>query len=430
MLRSKPLYLALFAIFAAACAAAQVLSPAEIQEPSCRSLQQRYFAQLKQVGEQIRADHFAFPFYLSTVLDIDPARQPAVDQRSIRFGRFDGRHMLEISGNYYASYSAAKMDRAQRVRRTFTDVVMPLLNAAVPRLTLAPDFQGFAIEVSHHVRKTVLGVDTESAENLAFILPREAASKLVAAKGADEQQSALLDSDVFVDGEPFLLWLRDDAPPPDDWQPRHSAPAPAKKRARVVAVAETSDEPSPAAPADATGLVNPRLLGITPPPLRVVNADTLGRLDAKYMDVLPRMVHELSQANFVGYAPPSFISFHNAAYLELPMATTIASPADSQYRLAALAFDQQVAHLVRGVLTYFKESSDFDGVNFSVTVNPGNGDSKSALSVEYMIPLSSLRCYASYDCTGQQMLNSAIILINGDRISLDLQKAEETRGRE
>ena len=45
------------------------------------------------------------------------------------------------------------------------------------------------------------------------------------------------------------------------------------------------------------------------------------------------------------------------------------------------------------------------------------------------IPLSSPRCYAGYDCTGQQMRNSAIVLINDGCVSLDLQKAEEINAR-
>jgi len=35
-----------------------------------------------------------------------------------------------------------------------------------------------------------------------------------------------------------------------------------------------------------------------------------------------------------------------------------------------------------------------------------------------------MRCFANYDCTGQQLINSATVLINGERSQLDLQLAE------
>jgi hypothetical protein len=44
--------------------------------------------------------------------------------------------------------------------------------------------------------------------------------------------------------------------------------------------------------------------------------------------------------------------------------------------------------------------------------------------VEFFFPLSSLRCYEKYDCTGQQLLDAGTVLINGERVALDLQIAE------
>ena len=45
-------------------------------------------------------------------------------------------------------------------------------------------------------------------------------------------------------------------------------------------------------------------------------------------------------------------------------------------------------------------------------------------AVEFFLPLESLRCYESFDCTGQQLINAGAVLINGERVSLDLQTAE------
>ena len=44
--------------------------------------------------------------------------------------------------------------------------------------------------------------------------------------------------------------------------------------------------------------------------------------------------------------------------------------------------------------------------------------------MEFFFPLAALRCYESYDCTGQQLIDGGTVLINGERVSLDLEIAE------
>ena len=46
------------------------------------------------------------------------------------------------------------------------------------------------------------------------------------------------------------------------------------------------------------------------------------------------------------------------------------------------------------------------------------------LAVEFIFPTTALLCYERFDCTGQQLINLAFVLINGERVSLDLQSAE------
>jgi hypothetical protein len=36
-----------------------------------------------------------------------------------------------------------------------------------------------------------------------------------------------------------------------------------------------------------------------------------------------------------------------------------------------------------------------------------------------------MKCFAAYDCTGQQLLDAATIVINGERSALDLQVVED-----
>ena len=62
------------------------------------------------IGTEIEAHKFPYPFYFSRVLDVDLAKMQLADQRSIRFDTYKGQSVLEITGNYYAAYSADRMD--------------------------------------------------------------------------------------------------------------------------------------------------------------------------------------------------------------------------------------------------------------------------------------------------------------------------------
>jgi hypothetical protein len=309
------------------------------------------------------------------------------------------------------------MDYNHRVRQDFNDVILPLLKMAAPRLAEAREFQAYAFEISHHVRHKVIGVESESIENVVFLFPRAAVDRLVNATTAEQQQAAVLDSQILVDGERFSMWLTGDPPPGSE------RPTKIEKQQRME-IASLQPTVGVADPIEPT--VSLKLLGMKEPPPRIVTDMTLGSLLAKHDATMARLVRELdTQAHFVSYAPPSFIAFHNGAYLQLAVNTPLdaAVAGSSRYKLAALAFDEHIAHLVRPVLAYFAKDADFDGIDFGTSVKLSA--SPSPLAVEFIFPLKALRCYANYDCTGQQLVNAGIVLMNGDRVTLELQAAEE-----
>ena len=81
-----------------------------------------------------------------------------------------------------------------------------------------------------------------------------------------------------------------------------------------------------------------------------------------------------------------------------------------------------MSHLIRPLLNYFPPEVDFDGVDFSSTIHLADGSRTEA--VEFFFPFRMMRCFATYDCTGQQLLDSGTVVINGERSALDLQIAE------
>lgn len=392
----------------------QVITELEIKDTGARRLQQQYLQQLNAIGKEVEAHRFPYPFYFSRLMDIEEKQQQKVDQRSIRFDKFNGQMVLEITGNYYAAYAEPMMDNGTRVKKTYEDVVLPILRVTVPKFPPDDGFAAFAIEVSHHVRRRVMGIETENAENVTFIVPRPAAHRLVTATTAEQQQAALLDSQVYLNAEPFLLWLTGD--PPSDLA--------VNKRTKrdTVDVASLSAPPVPPEMTAPEPSVSPPFLS-SQPTIRLIPPSTLARLNTTHADAIARMVRELDpQAHFVRYAPPMFVAFHQGAYLELSIDTPLQNGEGSRYQLAALAFDEHIAHLVRPVLAYFPQTDDFDGFSFSTTLKlPGGGSSE---AVEFFLPFKGLVCFANYDCSGQQLIDTGIVLINGERASLNLQTAE------
>ena len=406
----------------AAASWAQVVSAAEIKDPELRVLQTQYMDELKSVGQDILANKFEYPFFLSRKLDLDQAQQQKADQRSIRFDRFNGATVVAITGNYYAAYSADKINSDQRARQTFLDVVMPVLQASVPRFQGNKKVNGYAIEISHHILGKVMGVSMERPENLMVYLPQSGAIKLLAAKDDSTRQAALLQGQVFLNAQPITIWLNGEGPQ----LAAGAAPGDATNedkpgsQAGVEVVHGSDGAPAPAA------LPKPKVP--PPPPVRDTSPQNLASLRDTNQPLINDVVRELDpQAHFVSYAPPNFVAFRQGIYLEFSMNTNLPESAGgSRYRIAAMAFDDHLAHLIRPIMTHFKDEQNFDGIGFSTTVHLAgkSAATNSSQAVEFYFPLAALHCYEKYDCTGQQLIEAGTVLINGERVSLDLQVAE------
>jgi hypothetical protein len=409
-------------VLAAALAAtvpsyAQVITPVELSDPKAQRLQQRHLQTLMAIATEIEAHKFPYPFYFSRVLDVDLAKMQLADQRSIRFDTYQGQTVLEITGNYYAAYSADRMDSYARLKETFERVVMPILQAEVPHFPDDSEFSAFAIEVSHHVRQKVMGVGAEEPENVTIIISVPVAQKLVDAKSDDQKQAAVLDAQVFLNGQPYSLWLQEGAPS-EEWKEKYTPLPAAKKQPAENASVATNNAP-PNSPSVAANLMK-----TSTPTMRIITPESLALLQRQNDDAITRLTKDLDkEAHFLPYAAPSFIGFRQGAFLQLSIATRLdAAAGTSRYKLAALAFDEHVSHLVRPVLNYFPQDPDFEGIDFSSMIHVADGSS--SLAVEFFLPFRMMRCFATYDCTGQQLLDSGTVVINGERSSLDLQIAE------
>jgi hypothetical protein len=413
----------------ASLSAAQALTPAEIKQPQLRALQEKYFQQLQAIGAEIQGHIYPYSFYFSRVLDLELVQQQRADQRSLRFDNYSGLTVVELTGNYFASYSAEMVDKSHRALRTFQDVMLPIVEIAMPELKDIPEVEGFAMEISHHVRGKAMGMNMERPENLVLVLSKDAALRLVNAKTENDRQAAILDGQFFINGEPFILYLSDRAA---QEAARVQAQNPETPAARDSSRKRKSSKPAETAAAAMRPL--PRMAPPDPPPAapRDTSPEALTKIQASYQKMIDLVAKEVdSQAHFVSYAPPAIVAFRKGAYLEFSISTTVPASAGSRYKMAALAFDDHIAHLIRPVMAYFKGDLDFDGVAFSTTIHQQQDKAPSAQgseAVEFFFPTSALRCYETYDCTGQQLIDQGSVLINGERVSLVLQDAEAEAG--
>jgi len=101
----------------------------------------------------------------------------------------------------------------------------------------------------------------------------------------------------------------------------------------------------------------------------------------------------------------------------------------SQYQAAALAFDEHIAHLIRPVLAAMKGRPDFDGIDFSTSVRVAGAPEGSGTAVEFIFTADNLSNYRNFDLTGQELIKTGVVLINGERVGLELQYAEDGLAR-
>jgi hypothetical protein len=426
----------------------QVLAPEEIRDPQLRALQEKYRNELKLVPKAAAAHNFPYHFYFSRKLDLEEKDQKQSDQRSVQFDRYQGQVVVKVTGNYFVSYSAGLVKPQERARRTYEGVILPLLEAAVHAFEKTDMPQAFAFEISHHVRRKVLGVSTEAVENVVLVLPKASAQRLVSSADPQVRQAAILEGETFLNAAPISFWPRpqeeiaeeaapepipqatSQTPPPPVTQPAPTVSARLMRGIKLhgVAAKAVPAPPEQPAPSEQPAPTERPAPAEQPAPMRDSSPDAIKELQKASQPVVDRMVQELeAQAHFVGYAPPSFIPFHKGLYLQVSVTTTLPeTAAGSQYRLAALAFDQHIAHLIRPVLAFFKDRSDFDGVDFSTTLRlaTDSGTDGSPLAVEFIFPLKLLSAYADFDTTGQQLIEAGFVLINGERVSLNLEAAE------
>lgn len=421
------------------------VSPAEILNPRLKAAEARYLPQIESLHQAIAATKFPFSFALARYVQSEPSKQASFDSRGIEFVYFQNRVVLKISGIYSAAYNADQLTQNERASRTFRDVITPILQLVVEQIPRDVDCDDIGFEIVYHAHTSSKNYDYEGKEVLTAVLDRADAFALVSAPER-ERQDILNRSRIYVNGKDFGLAL-DQIDPFDVEALARSIPertvVPSSSGAGANSSSVTNSPAASPAPAGvaADKMARAAPAAVTAPPAATqplaaspsATASQPGstqadaeRLQSQFQSQLDALVKSNgTDFHFVDYAPPSFAVYHNKIVLQF----TLRDPAQFQtssssiYKRAAQSFDLFLAPRLKALMRKLPSSDEIEAIDFSVLHHLG-GEKESSEAAEFICPVKALRSFTADEITSQELINQSIVLVNGVRITLNLQTVE------
>jgi hypothetical protein len=377
-------------LICAPSAFAQV-SPNEIKDPQLRTAEQIYLTRLVEINRAVGTAQFPFAFSLNRNVGLDAKQQAAADRRGLEFVNFRGRVVLKTTGNYNAAYNASVLTTNQRANKTLDEVIQPILSLIKNHFSTDDKFDAFGFEIGYHVRTRTGGADYEGKENLVVVMDKADAFGYADAKDDSARQQILSHAQVFINGNPV------------DVQRGVREPF------GLEAVNRASLNPESAANA-------------------AVADEDIRKLQLRYQTQLETLASEgVARFHFVDYAPPGLARFRDQVYLQLTLRNTekFNKETTSIYKRAAESFDLFLAPQLKSILDRLPRIAGVTGLGFSVLNEVSStSDRSSSEAVEFFFPIGAVDRFAKAEITNQELINQGVVLINGVRISLDLQRVE------
>ena len=436
------------------------VSPSEILNPQVKALEKDYFTRLIAYNRAIRSLKFPFPFQLRRYVGLTSKADPAPDTRGLQFLKFHNQIILKISGDYRAAFNGRTLTRNQRAARVFEDVVVPILRLLPQQIPATVLCNGIGFEISYHVRSRTHSYDYEGVEDMVVILEKKDAFNFSRFSGKDQWQVVLNRSRVYIDQKEFGLALRGReplplealerpvpvgpgtspggtaesasaaTPPPDS--PTGSGGKFTNLYRNLSIGAQVPGEAQPSSAAAATAMpakpsapaANPVSQAVSQPPATEAEAENL---QSRYKTQLDALVKDgAARMHFVAYAPPTFVIFHHRLYLQI----TVRNPnrfdpeAGSIYKRTAQSFDLFLALQLKSLLSQIPSDRSIAGLDITVINDLASKPKPSSEAAEFICPIAPLRKFVDADITNQDLINQSIVLVNGVRISLNLQQVE------
>ena len=146
-------------------------------------LQEKYFQQLQTIGADVQAH--VFPYSSISAACSTWNSHSNIEPTSVRsvLTNYGGMTVVELTGNYFAVVllGTGGQDPSRPADLSGCNAA-DHPESRWHRSKDNPDVDGFAMEISHHVRGKAMGMNIERAENLVLVLPKNVALRLVNAK--------------------------------------------------------------------------------------------------------------------------------------------------------------------------------------------------------------------------------------------------------
>ena len=405
-------------IFAPSPSSAQV-SPVELLNPRLKALEEAHLTKLMAMNRTIGLLTYPFEFSLNRYVGSDSSdakgakEKIAVDGRGLEFVNFHDQAVLKVTGNYNAAFDADQLTANQRASRVFNDVVFQILQVLPGYFSGADGFDGVGFEISYHVRRKAAHYEYEGKEFLVAVLSKRDALRYAKAPTDSERQEILNRSEIFLNGKAFGLSLG------------------ATEPFNVEALKRSVKQQPRNGATDGTAVSGDSVSGeaSVQPAERVAIAtqDDVARLEAKYKTQLDALAGTgLSKYHFVQYAPPSFVIFHNRLELQLTLRNPNSFEKDgtSIYKRAARSFDLFLAPQLKSIIEQVPDDAEINGLDITVLNDLTAPASHYSEALEFICPLKALRKFANADIANQDLINQSVVLVNGVRITLNLQQVE------
>ncbi len=410
------------------------ISPNEIRDPDLRALERQYFQELKTLNQSIAHMHFPFAFYLSRYVGLEPSKQAEADSRGLEFVKFRDRTVLKITGNYNAAYDSDKFTRNERAARTFQDVLLPILRTVTQGISPDVSCDAIGFEVSYHTRADESSYDYEGKEYLVIVVDRKDAFRLAQAANDQTRQDLLNQSQIFLGGKEYGLSLLEKDPLLVESLPRRSSISPGTSTP-AASSASASHSSTSLFRSSSSGLTYPSSESAVPPKPDLSQSkpaakpEDAEKLQAEYKTQLDALTNEgKAKYQFVDYDPPAFLIVNKQMALQMTLHNALHFDAEktSIYKRAAQTFDLFLAPKLKDILVSVPRDANFDIYDFSVVnlfaTAPGAKERSEA--VEFILPKNLAQQFADSEITNQALIDKSQVLINGVRISLNLQLVE------
>jgi hypothetical protein len=416
------------------------VNPWEIPNPTLKAVEQKYLPQLQELHKAISDRNFPFPFLLTRYVTANPDR-PNFDSHGLEFVNFQGQVVLKTSGIYRAAFNADQLTQNERAARTFREVIVPVLGVIAQVIPRDVDCDSIGFEIAYHSRAPTRSFEYEGKEILVVVLSREDAFALPVQPDEKQLQAVLDRSAVYVNGTEFGLALGSRDPldletlgrPAPATSPGASAGTASNSRLPAInsrrpppSVRAQPSEAVPSASAASSRTSGSVAAPSAPDPRPARTRADADRLQTQYQAQLDALLKEgAAQFHLVDYAPPSFTLYHQKLVLQLTLRNPAAFERNSGsiYRRAAQSFDLFLAPELKALLQKLPTNAEFEALDFSI-LNRLDAEKNSSEAVEFICPLSSLRSFVGDEITSQDLINQSIVLVNGVRITLNLQLVE------